>query len=333
MSYKKLVIVLSACILVIALGFFAFIKYEQRTLQNFGEDLGNVPVSIPVENSEKDEKVLPISQKNTSQVNLMELPGCKAAFAPEVYPAHIKLSTQSKNFIHEYRIKWQNVCAGTSDRSLYPLWILVGELTNLDELHDFPEDQQEFFSGIFPTFVPGLTGLYAEGFLLDFDSSSTFFADNILLGNQEDKDFFTAFAPLELDNEFAPWVEQTWDYGGCTKYGKYNWIQSLKTLDELSSKVHSPGYVNALNSSRKSILAHLANDNKIVDKTYSIVDTSICTCDKKEAVAEDLDKVLTYIQGKAQYTDSISFVKNTIEQIKNKKIEILSQSERHCSGG
>ena len=344
---KKSIIIFGILLGLIALG---IAYYGYKLDREFGYSQNNqndIPTTIITQTT--TEKPPTASKTETLEEIKNKTTGCRAAFTPvdENYAKSKNISDQTKKLLGQYRTHWQGLCRGQEGFNLGLLWNEADIVTKLshEDAQGYPEsdlcDRGENGECVpIMAFTPGIEGVYAEGTLQDLVPSQKLFAENIVLGSQEDKDFFTTYNSLNLDNSnsFAPWVEQTWDYGGCTKYGSYDWVETLNKMDTLLKKVTNTGYIEHINSTRDRLLEDVTDN--IVD--FSSIDskTEICACGKKEAVLTDLEKVLGYskdhpfsytIYGKKQ--DGAATLNYIIAKIKDKKITVNSEAERHCSGG
>ena len=197
----------------------------------------------------------------------LELPGCKVAFSPEIYSNFVNIKEESKNLLRHYRKSWQDVCLGTSPTSLYPLWVEALELKkefSLDIIFNGISDNglDNYINEQLPSFVPGFSGSIVE--YEYFRPDPDLFADNLALGNQEDKDFFTIYFSLNPSPVYAPWLKGTYDYDQCIDYNNYDWTGTLKSIDGLSKKIKGPVYVETINSFKNDLMD--AFNSKIEDR-------------------------------------------------------------------
>lgn len=343
MTPKKLSIILLS--ILVLTGFGVFWAYKQYKILSISEVENTFPlINNEKENTDTTETV----EEKVSQEEISKLPGCTTAFYE--LPKELKdITVEAKNKIINYRQSWQDVCSGKSLRSLYPLWVEAKKIIEWRGEGEgyklcFASEAYDECSDITP-YTPGFAGIYAEGILQNFTWSQEKFAQNTLIGTQEDKDFFNTFTNLNIENSsnFSPWVEQTWDYGGCTKYGSYNWVKTLNALDDLSKKVKSPVYLEEINLHRSHLLTGVTNHLLGIDfetPVFSDFKPSICTCGKKEDVLNDLESISKYAKTNLFYFESRDTLTNQsiridelILEIKNGKVDIFSQAERHCSGG
>lgn len=336
MTSKNLLITLLVLVIVASIGISVFLFSTKYASFKSG-------TAISTEETTK------LSEESISQAEIDKLPGCVVAFSKEVYPGSIRISNETKNLIKHYIKSWQDVCSGKSERSLYPLWIESQKIFNLLQ-QEAGYNPNSLESDDLPLFLPGFEmNSDSDNFTadwLDFTPRTRLFAENVKLGTQEDRNFFTTYSSLHFydDMNFLPWIEPTWDYGGCTLYGTYKWTNSFQALDDLSKKIKNSDYLESIHFSREKILLGLTYDNIYYyqgeeDGGRSKPElSSICSCGgKKEAVLNDLEKVLQYITTNSSYSyyyrDSIYPITDIITKIKKGEVKVLSETERECSGG
>jgi len=262
-------------------------------------------------------------------------PACTAATAPVDYGSGLSISDDTRNLIESYRADWRSLCSpnGGSKPSLATIFVKAKQIEAdfkkifdaFDEsiLNDANFDPRrsaainDLVSNKFPTFVPAFKGAYGEHEI--FSPSIEAFRKSSPLGNAEDRTFFEN--QLSLEGDFPPYVMKTWDYGGCDRYGEFDWTGTLKDIAHVKKQVKSPAYL------KESAL--------LEDGLFRELGTSydICTCRKKEAVLQDLLNVEKYIRKESVYASQGPKVRQTIDSIQSGKIQVKSEAEKHCSGG
>ncbi len=140
------------------------------------------------------------------------------------------------------------------------------------------------------------------------------------LGNAEDRTFFEN--QLSLEGDFPPYITKTWDYGGCDRYGEFDWTGTLKNIARVKKQVKSTAYLKETALLEEGMFRELGT-------SYDI-----CTCKKKEAVLQDLLNVQKYIQERSglRVTASPKSSKPSI-RFSPERSTVKSEAEKHCSGG
>lgn len=154
---------------------------------------------------------------------------CKAAAARVRYGTILTLSKALKAEIAAYRSGWAAACARGGGSSLGALLVRAERIKTgimkavaarrpqgktAQRLHDE-------LSKIYPTFVPAMTGSIME--FEFFEPMLEVYKAHLQLGDREDREFFAAHSRLfGSDFKAPPWIERTWDYGGCIRLGRWS---------------------------------------------------------------------------------------------------------------
>ncbi len=154
---------------------------------------------------------------------------CRAATAPVRYGAILRVSAKLKAEIAAYRRGWAVACSKGGGASLGALLVRAERIKagmlkaigkrrvqgrTADRLH-------RQLSEIYPLFVPAMEGSIIEYEF--FQPMIEVFKAHARLGNAEDREFFKSHARLfGGDFKAPPWIERTWDYGGCIRLGRWS---------------------------------------------------------------------------------------------------------------
>jgi len=154
---------------------------------------------------------------------------CKATVSPVRYGKILRINSRLKAEIAAYRRSWAAACAKRGGTSLGGLLVRAERIKagmmkaiaarrpqgkTADRLH-------EQLSKIYPTFVPAMEGSIIE--FEFFEPMLAVFKAHIRLGNAEDRAFFESHDRLfGGDFKAPPWIERTWDYGGCIRLGRWS---------------------------------------------------------------------------------------------------------------
>ena len=262
-------------------------------------------------------------------------PACRAATEKVDYESGLSISADTRALIESYREDWRSLCSsnGGSKPTLAQIFVKAKQIeadfkTIFDSFDESILNESNFdsrrsaainalVSNKFPTFVPAFKGAYGEH--ETFSPSIDAFRKSAPLGNSEDRTFFEN--QLSLEGDFPPYVTKTWDYGGCDRYGEFDWTGTLKNIAHVKKQVKSSAYLKESALLEEGLFRELGT-------TYDI-----CTCKKKEAVLPDLLNVQKYIRKEAVYAQQVPKVQQTIDSIQSGKIQVKSEAEKHCSGG
>jgi hypothetical protein len=262
-------------------------------------------------------------------------PACRAATEKVDYGTGLSISEGTRSLIESYREDWRSLCSskGGSKPTLAEIFEKANQIeADFKKIFDSFDESiineanfdsrrsaaiNDLVSNQFPRFVPAFKGAYGEHEM--FSPSIDAFRKSAPLGNAEDRIFFEN--QLSLEGDFPPYITKTWDYGGCDRYGEFDWTGTLKDIARVKKQVKS--------------IAYLKESALLEEGLFRELGTSydICTCKKKEAVLQDLLNVQKYIRKEAVYASQVPKVQQTIDSIESGKTKVNSEAEKHCSGG
>ena len=274
----------------------------------------------------------------------LDLPICKVARAKTTYSDLVKIPEDVKSYITEYKKSWTDLCDRKESASLHQAYGMALNLEkNFSPIFDSRSLQKrtldveaelkkenaahDYLQKELPKFIPAFEGSlityeYFQPLILDFKE----FSKN---GNAEDKLFFQVLAEMKGDFILPPWLEGTWDYGGCLKFGEYNWILAFEKLNE-AKKIKAIEYSKVITEQQK-ILNKVFEDLFVESPDKKISD--ICTCKKKVDVKADLEKLLVYLNKEKTHTNLVAKLQKTLAAIKTGQILVKSSDEVSCGGG
>jgi hypothetical protein len=176
----------------------------------------------------------------------------------------------------------------------------------------------------YPSFVPAFEGAYFE--YEYFQPSFATFEKHTPLGTAEDKRFFDTASRLELEFPWLgywnpPWMEKTWDYGGCLRFGEFRWTETLDQIMKLKGDLHSDIYRKMASDWETMLMKDLTREK------------DVCTCKEKESVIGDLQTALSYLRATPALSAYLPAVQAKLQAIQSKRIEVESEAVKHCSGG
>ena len=262
-------------------------------------------------------------------------PTCKAASEKADYGSGLSIPEVTRALIESYREDWRNLCSSKagSKPSLSEIFVKAKQIeADFKKIFDAFDESiisepnfdsrrsaaiNDLVSNKFPTFVPAFKGAYGEHEM--FSPSIDAFKKSAPLGNSEDRIFFES--QLSLEGDFPPYVTKTWAYGGCDRYGEFDWTGTLRDIARVKKQVKNSAYLKESALLEEGLFRELSTNY------------DICTCKKKDVVLQDLRNVQKYIKKEALYASQVPKVQQTIESIQSGKIQVKSEAEGHCSGG
>jgi len=261
---------------------------------------------------------------------------CVAAKASADYGTLIKVPDALKAEIAEYKAHWRAACASKEPVSLHDLLVRARKIeagfapildaAATDQSH--VDDLHLAFSETYPSFIPAF-----EGSLIEFQYFSPNlddFRDNEVLGTDEDRRFLDAYTELIGDATLYPWLMQTWDHGGCVRFGEYKWADTLKTLDGLRASVKGPAYRDMIDRLEEAMKEQWQTLGMPAEEGKP---PQICTCENRNAVVPDLQSILTAIAQRSGYDATRAALQRTLAGVEAGAIPVQVEAEKHCSGG
>lgn len=269
------------------------------------------------------------------------LPGCQAALARVDYGNVFVVPDDSKALIESYRTTWKAFCDPEQQGrpSLADLLVQAKDIElRFDDISEAyhasrkssapSRSEDEAASRLlveqYPSFVPAFEGSYFEYEF--FKPSFQVFAKHTPLGRAEDRVFFEVGKRLDLgfprDGRWKPpWLQFTWDYGGCLRFGEFRWADALSGIVKLKRDLRSDVYLKMASDWEAQMIDALAEESRV------------CTCGKKDAVLDDLNAAVSYVQTEPALAAYLPRLQAKRQSIQDKKIRVDSEAERHCSGG
>lgn len=266
---------------------------------------------------------------------------CVAARMPEKYDDRLlKIPELIKKHVSAYKKSWKLLCQKKSSSALRDAFVrgldLEKDLISIvesagstgmegdegkkaDRLHRYLETD-------LPKFIPAFQGSYLE--YVYFSLRYKDFQDFAQAADSEDKAFFDTYAELRGSGTFAPWYQQTWDYGGCVRFGEYDWVAALKKLDVVRT-IKFASYSRILSKLERDFVYVIDGSGLKVEGSQK----SICTCKAKELVANDLNKIAAFLETAKIRPELLKKIQELDLEIKQGRVTIMSDAESRCGGG
>jgi len=269
----------------------------------------------------------------------LDLATCQAARNQPVYPSFINIPEDIKLAVAAYKESWITLCDRKPNSSVHQVFSMAKSLEEKFEpvlssiVKQIGGDWEKattvhhYFQNIIPGFIPAF-----EGSIIEYEYFKLRFLDFkevAKYGDEEDRYFFQLYVNLRGSGMLHPWYEMTWDYGGCLKFGEYNWIQTFQKL-KLAKDIKDTQYskvISELGASLSKTLEGLYF--KLSNRKFH----KICTCNNKDAVRSDLEKMVAYFSENQSNPTLLVTLRKTLNAIKSGEVPVKSQVAGHCSGG
>lgn len=250
---------------------------------------------------------------------------CEVAGRSENYSGFDAFPKPLKDEIAAYRKQWRSWCGKREAGGVSGLFDAMLALSRKIDpvIRDRDEDFLEALRNRLPAFVPSIRCFLYDGGT-NCEASFEQFAEVASKGTMEDKIFAETYRDVRGYDTLPPWLQQTWDYGGCVRYGEYDWVATLKRVDDARQRVNGKTYTDQLNELKHSLLDTFSGD---------VSRQATCSCKTKTAPLKDLPKIVAYLEKSKDSREFLSQVRELLAGLRAKKFKLLSQAEAHCSGG
>jgi len=286
---------------------------------------------------------LPVTAQSTKRA--VEQP-CKSAVAPVRYGKILKVSKKTKLEIAAYRRAWARACAKGGGASLNALLLRAGRVKagmnkaiaatraqgkRADRLHTQ-------LSKVYPRFVPAMVGSVIE--FEFFEPMLPVFKAHLRLGNAEDRAFFASHARLfGGDFKAPPWIERTWDYGGCIRLGRwtphgkrragYNFVAAAGEIARLKATLKGVWYRRQVVALETRMLQALTKLPQLRQKGKPAVIDACGT--SAEALGAMRRTAMAFARGHSTYRRAAAGLQRTIAAVETGRVRICETAS--CPGG
>ncbi|MGE0733771.1 MAG: hypothetical protein AB7G15_12800 [Alphaproteobacteria bacterium] len=260
---------------------------------------------------------------------------CAAAVAKSRYDPVIAVPAAVRRQIEAYKRGWAELCAARGNASLHRLLVMAEAIQKafdpiLEQAANRPEQIEKAHDAIskqFPSFVPAFDGALIE--YQYFAPTLEIFGKYASKGDADDRLFFRyheiIFGP---DAKSVPWIQRTWDHGGCWRFGEMDWPAYFAATKAVTAQAKGKFYVDRVREMDEHLHRMLAGLGQ-----SDGVRSAICTCRDTGAVAVDLEKIQQLLPDDAKGIAARASIAKARQGIARRTIEVLSDQERPCAGG
>jgi hypothetical protein len=271
---------------------------------------------------------------------------CKAAAAPVRYGEILRISKKLRAEIAAYRRGWAAACAKGGGASLGGLLVRAERIKSgvmkavaarrpqgktAERLH-------EQLSTVYPSFVPAMEGSIIE--FEFFEPMLAVYKARIRLGNAEDRAFFESHDRLfGGDFKAPPWIERTWDYGGCIRLGRwsphgaprpgYDFVAAASDIARLKVMLRNRWYREKVINLEARMLRALAT---LPQKRGTGKTPLIDACGTKAEAVAEIDRIAKRLGGKhSAYRRAGAALRRTLKAIRAGRVRVCEKAS--CPGG
>lgn len=190
---------------------------------------------------------------------------CAAASATADYGRLLRIPDSLRTETEAYRAAWRAACAKTRGASLGALlakgdalgkaWVAVIDKSGIKETKY--EELHALLGTAYPKFIPAFAGSMIEYEYFEPDLAA--FARLAAIGDAEDRLFFASHRLLYGTDPFAfPWLKRKTHFGGCVRFGAFDWTGAVARIESLERRVKGAAYRTRLADLKQRIQSYLA---------------------------------------------------------------------------
>ncbi|HUT51336.1 MAG TPA: hypothetical protein VM325_18550 [Alphaproteobacteria bacterium] len=263
------------------------------------------------------------------------------------YGRILRLPAKLKTEIASYRRGWAAACAKGRGASLGALLLRAERIkTGMIKAITVRRPQGKTadclhgeLSNVYPSFVPAMQGSIIE--FEFFEPMLAVFKAHIRLGNAEDRGFFESHTRLfGGDFKAPPWIERTWDYGGCIRLGRwsphgpprpgYDFVAAARDIARLKAALRTRWYREKVTTLEARMLRALASlpQRRGGKGKAPLIDA----CGSKAEAVAAIRQITVGLGGKhSAYRRAAAALRRTLTAIEAGRVRVCEKAS--CSGG
>ena len=253
---------------------------------------------------------------------------CAAAAAKPDYGRVLPIPDALKAETEAYRAAWREACAKKKGASLGALLAKGDALgrayiaaidksgikeTKFEELH-------ALLGTAYPKFIPAFAGSMIEYEYFEPDLAA--FARLAAMGDAEDRLFFTNHRALYgTDPHAFPWLKRTTHFGGCVRFGEFDWPSAVARIETLDGKVKAAAYRTRLAELKQRILAYLS---KPVFEREAGKKSVVDSCAPKARTVSEFERIAKALAARKGWEKAAAGLRKTADDIRANRVEVCN---------
>lgn len=253
---------------------------------------------------------------------------CVAAAAKPDYGRLLRIPDALRAETEAYRAAWREACAKRRGASLGALlakgdalgkaYVAVIDKSGIKETKF--EALHALLGTAYPTFIPAFAGAMIEYEFFEPDLAT--FARHAAMGDAEDKRFFASYRLLFGTDPFAfPWLKRTTHFGGCVRFGEFDWTGAAARIESLERSVKGAAYRARLADLKQRIQSYLAKP--AVERAAGkkpVVDS----CASKPRTVAALEKTAKGLAARKGWEKAAAGLRKAAEDIRAGRVELCN---------
>lgn len=253
---------------------------------------------------------------------------CAAASAKPDYGRLLQIPERLRADTEAYRAAWREACAKKRGASLGALLAKGDALgkayvaaidksgikeTKFEELH-------ALLGTVYPKFIPAFAGSMIEYEYFEPDLAA--YARVAALGDAEDRLFFASHRALYgTDPHAFPWLKRTTHFGGCVRFGEFDWAGAVARIEGLEGKVKAAAYRARLTDLRQRIQTYLS---KPAFEREAGKKPVVDSCAPKARTLAEFEKIAKALAARKGWDKAAAGLRKTADDIRAGRVEVCN---------
>ena len=271
---------------------------------------------------------------------------CTAAVAPERYGSVFKISDAFRTAVSRYRRSWATACAKGQGASIHTLLVRAqavetefAKVLAKSRIRGKAADRAHtLLAEVYPTFIPAFGGSLIE--FEFFRARLDVLRSHARLGNEDDRRLFGAYDRLiGEDLKAPPWIQRTWDYGGCVRLGRwssngpkkpgYDFVAAASDVARLKVTLKGEWYRKRVAEFEARMLHSFGTLARRQEKGKPKV---VDACGTRQEAERALERIASaYARGHSHYRRAAVAIRRTLREVAAGRTRICEKGS--CPGG
>ncbi|MBL8663038.1 MAG: hypothetical protein JNM29_09440 [Candidatus Odyssella sp.] len=253
---------------------------------------------------------------------------CAAAAAKPDYGRVLPIPDALRAETEAYRAAWREACAKKKGASLGALLARGDALgkayTAAIDKSGIKETKYEALHALlgtaYPKFIPAFAGSMIE--YEYFEPDLAVFARQAAMGDAEDKLFFASHRLLYgADPHAFPWLKRTTHFGGCVRFGEFDWPGAVARIETLEGKVKAAAYRTRLAELKQRIQTYLSKPAFEREAGRKPV---VDSCAPKARTLAEIETIAKALAARKGWEKAAAGLRKAADDIRANRVEVCS---------
>ncbi len=253
---------------------------------------------------------------------------CAAAAAKPDYGRVLPIPDALKAETEAYRAAWREACAKKKGASLGALLVrgdalakAYGAVLDRSGIKEAKADALHALLGTaYPKFIPAFAGSMIE--YEYFEPDLAVFARQAAMGDAEDKLFFASHRLLYgTDPHAFPWLKRTTHFGGCVRFGEFDWPGAVARIETLEGRLRNAAYRSRLADLRQRIQLYLS---KPAVEREAGRKPAVDSCAPKARTLAEIETIAKALAARKGWEKAAAGLRKAADDIRANRVEVCN---------